>query len=193
MLSAKAIVIGLFGMVMSAVVSSRANAALPIEFEFRGGYTQTTGTIYSPGDTFVTIVRFDPAAPDNAASPTLGDYDYLTWTAPRPTSTTPIVFTGFGEILTGINEVGSSWSINNGFSYVISIAFPPGTFADDSLPPTLNLALATRADFSAFIPTQNVDLRGSITSLLVRGVPEPTGAATLVPLIWFSLRRRTRA
>ncbi|HRK30891.1 MAG TPA: hypothetical protein PLD59_07405 [Tepidisphaeraceae bacterium] len=195
MLFSKAVLAGLFAVVLSLVAAPRANAALPIEFEFTGVYTQTSGTIYSPGDSFVTVVRFDPTFPDTEPSPTSGEYDYLTWTAPAPTSTTPLVFTGglggFGGIRTSLSDISSAWSVNNGFSYGLFVVFPPGTFTTDALPTALNLELATRTSFEAFIPSQNVNLRGDLTSLIVRTVPEPTAASGVIAFAFFLGRRRS--
>ncbi len=193
MLRSKAVLAGLCAVVLSAVMSSRASAALPIEFEFTGVYTQTSGTIYFPGDIFTTTVRFDPDWPDAEPSPTDGEYEYLTWTVPAPTSTTPFVleggFNGFGGIFTGLTDVSSTWLVNNGFVYSMAVVLPPGTFTTDALPTNLDLSIATRTEFSAFNPSTSLNLKGNLTSLVVRTVPEPSGVGGVFAAAGLSLRR----
>jgi len=72
------------------VLSAGARAANPIEFEFGGVLTQTTGSVL-PAGPFTTTVRFDPGAADADPSPSDGRYPYISWSVPGATAS-PVVF-----------------------------------------------------------------------------------------------------
>jgi hypothetical protein len=127
---------------VAVLFAGSARAALPIEFEFRGVYTQTTGTVYLVGDPFTTTVRFDPAAADTDPSPQFGRYPYLSWSVPAPTGQT-VTFTNppvsFGDIKVNLLESGDQWrlSFDGTVAYGLNVFFPPGTFPTDALPTDL--------------------------------------------------------
>lgn len=165
--------------------STVARAATPIEFVFEGVFTQTTNTVHQVGDPFTSRVLFDPNAMDTDPSPLFGNYAYIRWVAPGPTST-PIVFQDIpstvGSIQVFLSGGANTWRVDfQGifqFGWTLSIDFPLGTFPNDGLPRTLDLSQSTGSRFEGFDGTNFVDLRGTITSLTI--VPEPVSLAALV-------------
>lgn len=171
-----------------------ARAGTPIEFEFGGVFTQTTGTVFQPGQSFTTTVKFDPDAPDMDPSPLLGRYTYLSWTAPYRTAT-PIVLvppSGAIEILAGAGGGSHGWQISyfgaSAFRFELDVDYPNGTFGNDRLPLSLDLTRSSATRFEVFDGNAGVDLRGTITSFRV--VPEPSLAWWMLFLA--ALRPRQR-
>jgi hypothetical protein len=198
MLCAKAVLAGLFFVSITAIAPSRADAALPIEFTFGGTFTQTSGSVHQVGQPFSTVVLFDPASMDADPLPDDGRYPYLTWAAPGATANA-VIFDNpplsIGDIRVDA-EVGGDhqWRLQYrgafNFGWELVLDFPPATFTSDALPHTLDLQLATRRVFAA--SDSNLTLRGTIDSLSVRVIPEPSIAALAVitPIV---LRRRHRS
>jgi hypothetical protein len=178
-----------------AVISTVARAAQPIEFEFTGVFTQTTGTVHQVGQPFTTTVLFDPTTPDLDPSPSAGNYPFISWTVPNHTST-PSVFGDPGTIQTAVGGAAGAdvWSARylgaSQFRWELNVFFPIGTLPTDALPQTLNLSQATGTSFEAFNASVGMDLRGTINSLTVRIVPEPALMATFC---WLFAVRRSRA
>lgn len=181
--------------VLSFVLGSfaaAARAATPIEFEFGGVLTEEAGTVHQAGDRFTTTVRFDPDTVDLDPSPLFGSYRYLSWTVPGPFAS-PFVFENNppGRISVNLNEPFDRWRLDffgaGSFNYVIRLEFPPGTFPNDQLPQNLPLSQAFTREFGG--SDTNFILRGTIDSLTVRVVPDPTSAAILLPLMLLGARR----
>lgn len=177
---------------LSSMLCAAGAQAAPIEFEFGGVFTQTTGTVHQVGAPFTSTVRFDLSTPDLNPSPLLGRYTYLSWTAPYRNAT-PIVLappSGAIEILAGAGGGSHGWQLDYSaveFGFELDIDYPVGYFASDALPATLDLSGASATRFNAFAPGLGVDLRGTITSFRV--VPEPTvGVCFSFPLV-LTLRR----
>jgi hypothetical protein len=148
-----------------------------------------TGVQHTVGEAFTSTVRFDPDSPDTQPDPRFGRYTYITWVAPSTTSI-PFNLTGglpSSQIRITAEVAGTNtWRVEDalglGRFLSLSIDFPPGTFATDALPTTLDLSLATgRREYRLVDQTQNL-LVGNITGLTVRQVPEPTAA-----LLWLGL------
>lgn len=186
------------GLLLCASTRS-ARAALPIEFEFGGVFTQTTGTVHQVGDRFTTTVRFDREAVDVEPSPVEGKYPYISWIVPGRFAD-PTVFNNTPVTIGRIRVLRANPSVPNvdqwrlqftgagSFGYGIVLEYPPGTFPTDELPLSLSLSQAFTRDFAG--GDTDFTLRGSIDSLTVRVVPDPTGAASLSVLALVGARRR---
>lgn len=173
-----------------------ARAGTPIEFEFGGVFTQTSGTVFQPGQSFTTTVRFDPDTPDMDPSPLRGRYTYISWTVPYRTSTPIVVVPPSGEILVDADNDGSShsWVLRNEggslFFYEILLNFPSGTFANDALQPPGDLQQATFNRFRGIDGAFGFEVEGVLNSFRV--VPEPATAMTLCALALVRAGRRRR-
>jgi len=190
-LSAKVVLVGLFAVVTSIVGEARAGSAVPIEFQFGGVFTSVSGTqAHQVGESFTTTVRFDPFASDAfPSSPNLGQYAFLLWNAPS-FNANPFNFT-LGTIRTALGSNNDTWrtDFSGDYGYALRLQFPPGTLGSDALPSTLNLSIATVAVFEADRVSTGFQLRGNITSLVIREVPEPTGLSILALMSAWLVRR----
>ena len=172
--------------------STVARAGTPIEFTFGGVFTRTQGTNHPLGGPFTSTVLFDPDAPDGDGSPNFGLYEYISWTAPYRFMSTPITFsnppTTVGAIKVSLGQGGHTWRFDRegavGFGFLLDVQFPPGTFASDALPQTLDLSLSNGTGFDANF---GVDLQGMITSFSSRVIPEPsTGLVASITLLYLA-------
>lgn len=173
-----------------------ARAGTPIEFKFQGFYTQTTNTVHPVGGGFSSALVFDPDAVDVEPSALIGVFPYLSWTAPGRFAT-PYTFANEPVQIANIrvsrqSNVDEQWRVNytgaGNFSSGILLNFPPGTFATDALPLTLDLSQASIRSFGH--TDGGASLLGTITSLTITTVPEPMLGPAIACLAVGSLKRR---
>ncbi len=193
----KPVKIMLLAALMLMVVGSVARAATPIEFTFSGVYTQTTGTVHTVGQPFTSVVVFDPATPDVNSSPAFGGYRYLSWTVPSPFATPyffqnpPVTNARIKIAAEGDPTATHTWVIEfQGASlfWSLQVDFPGGTFLSDALPPTLDLSQSISTRFQG--SDTDVNLVGTVNSLTVRVVPEPTVGVAVLTVCCLCVRRR---
>lgn len=171
---------------------AHTRAANLLEFTFTGTYTRTFGTPHTVGSSFSTVVLFDPTQADLNPSPAFGKYLYTSWIAPGP-ELAPYVFdngtAANSGITIGSNEIETTWSLtyfaSPPFGWTMFVSFPPGAFSPNSLPLTLDMTTLTSSGFRG--NDTGVDLSGTLHSLSIREVPEPSMLTTLVvaaALVW---------
>lgn len=183
--------------------ASRLFAVEYLQFTFGGTFTTTTGSTHQVGDRFTTTLIFEPNPYVSEPGSLYHSFPTVEWSAPS-NNDTPLVFGVHRPLaLLQTNRGGAggadTWRVRNGssifYSYWLTIDFPINTLPADMPPASLDLTQALSASFWGFDSGWGSNLNGTIDSLTVQTVPEPTAAAMLACVAlagrWRRAGRRT--